>query len=241
MTKPSILAAGLAALALLAPAPAARAQAVEPDVNTTRLFFGPTGRTLDRGEGYVGVYQVLLPFVQFGVSDRVTLGGGTPLFFGSDSGRPFWITPKVALVRGPRVNVAAGALHFVNLDDDGHTGIAYGVATVGSPDASVTAGAGWAYSRFDDNSGNVAIVMVGAERRLGPRLKLMTENYVHQEGGLVCVGVRLLGDRLSADVGLAGPIGADRVFLFPMVNFVWRFGGPAGDSWLPPRLPLRRR
>jgi hypothetical protein len=241
MTKPSTLAAGLAVLALLAPAPAARAQGAEPDANTTRLFFGPTGRTLDSGEGYVGLYQVVLPFVQFGVSDRVTLGGGTPLFFGSGSGHPFWFTPKVAIVRGPRVNVAAGALHFLNLDDDGHAGIAYGVATVGSPGASVTAGAGWAYSRFDDDSGNAAIVMIGAERRIAPRLKLMTENYVHQDGGLVCVGVRFLGDRLSADLGLAGPVGADSVFLFPMVNFVWRFGDSAGGSLLPPRLRLPHR
>lgn len=241
MTKPLNLAVALAVLALLAPAQAARAQAVEPDANTTRMFFGPTGRTLDAGQGYLGLYQVLLPFVQFGVTDRLTLGGGTPLFFGSDSGHPFWFTPKVAIVRGPRVNVAAGALHFLNLDDDGHAGIAYGVATVGSPDASVTAGAGWAYSRFDDDSGNAGIVMIGAERRVGPRLKVMTENYVHQDGGLVCVGVRFLGDRLSADLGLAGPVGADRVFLFPMVNFVWRFGDSAGDSWLPPRMPPPRR
>lgn len=241
MTRQWVVAAGLATLALLSPVSAARAQGTASDVNTTRLFFGPTGRTLEAGEGYVGIYQVVLPFVQVGVTDRVTLGGGTPLFFGSDSGHPFWFTPKVAIVRGPRVNVAAGVLHFLNLDDDGRAGIAYGVATVGSPDASVTAGAGWAYSRFDDDSGNAAIVMIGAERRIAPRLKLMTENYVHQDGGLVCVGVRFFGDRLSADLGLAGPVGAGDVFVFPMVNFVWRFGDSAGDSWVPPRLPLPRR
>jgi hypothetical protein len=29
--------------------------------------------------------------------------------------------------------------------------------------------------------------------------------------------------RLSADLGLAMPLGVDEVFVFPMVNFVWTF------------------
>ncbi len=229
MTRQWIAAAGLATLTALHPVPAP-AQSTRPDANTTRLLFAPTGRTLARGEG----------FVEVGITDGITLGGGTPLFFGLESGHPFWLTPKVAIVRGPRVNVAAGVLHFVNVTDSGSAGIAYGVATVGSPDASVTAGAGWTYSSFDDDGNTTALVMVGGERRIGPRLKLMTENYVHEAGGLVCVGVRFLGDRLSADLGLASPIGEDHLIVFPVVNFVWRFGDSA-DGPPPPSLLPRHR
>lgn len=239
MTRQWIAAAGLATLAALHPVPAP-AQSTQPDANTTRLFFAPTGRTLAKGEGYVGVYEAVLPFVQVGITNGITLGGGTPLFFGLESGHPFWLTPKVAIVRGPRVNVAAGVLHFVNVTDSGSSGIAYGVATVGSPDASITAGAGWTYSSFEDDGNTTALVMVGGERRIGPRLKLMTENYVHEDGGLVCVGVRFLGDRLSADLGLASPIGEDHLIVFPMVNFVWRFGRSA-DGPPPPSLLQRHR
>ena len=107
MTRQWIAAAGLATLAALHPVPAP-AQSTQPDANTTRLFFAPTGRTLAQGEGYVGVYEAVLPFVQVGITNGITLGGGTPLFFGLESGHPFWLTPKVAIVRGPRVNVAAG-------------------------------------------------------------------------------------------------------------------------------------
>ena len=107
MTRQWIAAAGLATLTALHPVPAP-AQSTRPDANTTRLFFAPTGRTLARGEGYVGIYEAVLPFVQVGITDGITLGGGTPLFFGLESGHPFWLTPKVAIVRGPRVNVAAG-------------------------------------------------------------------------------------------------------------------------------------
>lgn len=33
------------------------------DSNPTRLFFAPTGRSLKRGDSYLGVYEILLPFV----------------------------------------------------------------------------------------------------------------------------------------------------------------------------------
>ena len=40
------------------------------DSNPTRLFFAPTGRALKRGESYLGVYEIMLPFVQYGITDR---------------------------------------------------------------------------------------------------------------------------------------------------------------------------
>jgi len=41
------------------------------DPNPTRLFFGPTARSLKQGAGYFGVYEILLPFVQVGLTDRI--------------------------------------------------------------------------------------------------------------------------------------------------------------------------
>jgi len=66
--------------------------------------------------------------------------------------------------------------------------------------------------------------MVGGERRLSRRLKFVTENYVWEgPSGIISGGVRFIGDRLSADVGLAVPIVDDGFFAFPVVNFVWAF------------------
>ena len=64
------------------------------DPNLTRLFFAPTGRSLKKGEAYFGVYELFLPFVQVGVTDRFSIGAGTPLVFGNDFERPVWITPS---------------------------------------------------------------------------------------------------------------------------------------------------
>jgi energy-converting hydrogenase Eha subunit B len=65
--------------------------------------------------------------------------------------------------------------------------------------------------------------MVGGEHRVSRRIKLVTENYVFPDGGLVSGGVRFLGERLSVDLGLVSPVGAGGFVAVPMVNFVWKF------------------
>lgn len=197
------------------------------DDNTTRLFFAPTGRSLPKGQGYFGVFEFLMPFVQVGLTDRVSVGAGTPLIFGIEGGRPFWITPKVQLLDGRRTKLAAGLLHFLNPGNDGDFGIAYGVATVGNGDSAATIGVGYAYARDggdDEGDGRAIVAMVGGERRMSRRVKFITENYVWEGGkGLLSGGVRFLGDRLSADLGLVVPLNAEHFVAFPVVNFVWVF------------------
>ena len=73
------------------------------DPNSTRLVFGPTARAMPRGQAYLGVYQGLAPFVQVGVTDRFSVGGGTPLMFRVDDwDRPYWVTPKLQVLRRKR-------------------------------------------------------------------------------------------------------------------------------------------
>jgi len=192
------------------------------DPNPTRLFFGPTARSLRQGDGYVGVYEILLPFVQVGLTDRISVGAGTPLIFGGGSGHPFWVTPKVQVFNSSSTQAAIGVLHFMNVGD-GNLGIAYAVVTHGSADAAVTAGVGYAYDRTYDNHSGSAVVMIGGEYRVSRGVKLVTENYVWgRDGGILMGGVRWLGEDLSADFGLVTPIGGT-VVVFPMVNVVWRF------------------
>lgn len=191
------------------------------DANPTRLFFAPTGRSLKKGEAYFGVYEIMLPFVQYGVTDRLSIGGGTPLFFGSGTGQPFWFTPKFKVASGKSSDLSVGVLHFVNMGD-ASVGIAYAVVTQGHSDAAVTIGGGYAYASADDERAGAPVVMVGAEKRVTKRLKLVTENYWFSGVGLASGGVRFMGDRLSADLGLVAPLGVDEMFVFPMVNFVWK-------------------
>ena len=193
------------------------------DPNHTRLFFGPTGRALPRGQVYFGVYEFVLPFVQVGVTDRFSIGGGTPLvFFFEEEGfdRPFWITPKFQVFSGGRVQASVGV--FQGFGGGTSAGIAYGVVTGGSKTASLTGGLGLAYSADGDRN---VIVMAGGDRQVGRHVKLVTENYVWQSGsGIVSGGVRFFGERMSADVALGVPVGEGvGGFAFPVVNFVYVF------------------
>ncbi|HET6568559.1 MAG TPA: hypothetical protein VFG50_11395, partial [Rhodothermales bacterium] len=46
------------------------------DPNRTRLLVAPTARPLKAGQGYFADYEIFLPFVAVGVTDRISIGGG---------------------------------------------------------------------------------------------------------------------------------------------------------------------
>jgi hypothetical protein len=192
------------------------------DSNPTRLFFGPTARSLKQGEGYAGVYEILLPFVQIGITDRVSIGAGTPLIFGDGSAHPFWITPKVQLFEGASTQASVGVMHFLNVGD-GTLGIAYLVGTRGSADSAITGGIGYAYDRSYDTTNGAAVLMIGGEHRVRRGMKVMTENYVFNGGTILTGGVRWLGEHFSADLALVVPTDGSFAVAFPLVNVVYSF------------------
>jgi hypothetical protein len=192
------------------------------DPNPTRLFFGPTARSLKQGAGYVGVYEILLPFVQVGLTDRISFGAGTPLIFGDGSAHPFWITPKVQVYASESVQASVGVMHFLNVGH-GNFGIAYVVGTRGTADSAVTGGVGYAYDRSYNNKNGAAVVMIGGEHRVSRGMKILTENYIFNRGGILTGGVRWLGERFSADLALVVPTDAGTTVAFPLVNVVYSF------------------
>ena len=192
------------------------------DSNPTRLFFAPTGRTLKRGESYFGVYEIYISFVQFGITDRFSIGGGTPLLFVGEISHPFWFTPKLQIISRPNTQASIGVMHFLNVDRE-TVGIAYGAVTQGSSDSALTVGLGWAYDHGKNYHSNTAVLMIGGEHRISRRVKFVTENYLINSEGMITGGFRFMGERLSADIGLIAPLGGD-VFALPMVNFVWKMG-----------------
>ena len=216
------------------------------DPHATRLFFAPTGRSLARGEGYFGVYELFFPFVTFGITDQLVITGGTPIFPGA-TGEFAYFGPKLRLIDAPRTQISAGV--FAGLWDGGMAGVAYGVGTWGTRDNAVTAGAGWGFSDDTDDDGgmlNRPILMLGGETRAGARIKFLTENYllIYEDNcaefdptrgmcrsgtesvGLLTAGVRFFGERLSADAGVGLGVGTDDfACCIPLVNFVYSFGG----------------
>lgn len=203
------------------------------DPNVSRLFFSSTGRALPKGEGYVSSFWLFFPFVGYGVTDWFTIAGGTPIIPGV-FGELVYIAPKFTLLNRDNTSLSVGALSFFVTDqmNAGNAGILYGVGTYGTRDNAITLGAGWFYAQTEDfnNISNEPVFMLGGERRIARRVKLVTENWLAVNpgvDGLVSGGFRFLGDRLSADLGFASLPGEGGCCL-PLVNFVWSFGGRGG-------------
>jgi hypothetical protein len=204
----------------------------EADPNSTRLFFTSTARPLAKGEGYISSFMLFFPFVAYGVTERITIAGGTPILPGL-IGQMFYVAPKVTLFDRGKASVAVGALGLwvPEVLDEGSIGILYGATTWGSRDRAITAGAGWGYAAGAGTSGiaNDPVFMIGGETRISRRVKLITENWLFfggpEMGGLISGGFRFIGDRISADLGFGGALGESNACCIPLVNFVYSFGG----------------
>ncbi len=195
-----------------------------PDPHDSRLFFGPTGRTLRAKSGSFGVFQILAPFLTVAPTDDIMISVGTPLIE-TGSERPVWLAPKVRVHSSERLDLSVGALGvFLLGDGDAESiGIAFGSATYGTEDAALTLGVG--YGWVEDDLAERPAILAGGELRIARSVKLLSENYLFpEEGGIASIGVRFIGERLSADVGLARPVffdDDDGTFVFPVVNFAY--------------------
>lgn len=194
------------------------------DPNHTRLFFGPTARSVGARRGYFGVYEIFFPFLTYGVTSNLSLSAGTPII-PEVIGEFWYFAPKLTLVERERLSVATGVLAVAV---DGETaGVVYGVGTFGDSDQAVTAGVGYGFA--DGDLHNDAVFMLGGELRMGAGTKLITENYLvpgfdDETGAVASGGIRFFGERLSADLGVAFPLNdCTGSCWFPLVNFVYSF------------------
>ena len=157
--------------------------------------------------------------------------------------------PKYQFYQGQRTSAAVGVMHFVIVGENVRLGLAYTVVTTGGDDDALTVGAGWAYARYHEDEYSPCfpttaaaaaacpgpqrvtktpgspVAMVGGEHRVSRRVKILTENYAFKRGAILSAGVRFLGERLSADLGVFAPVtGEDTFVLAPIVNVAWTFG-----------------
>ncbi len=194
-----------------------------PDPNRTRLFFAPTGRMLEKGEGYYSNTYLFLQNFVGGLSDKVTFGGGFSVIPSNDflNNNVYYLTPKVSLFSSPKTNAAVGALVGFVPTDNGHSfGILYGVATQGNADGSVTAGLGYGY--VDGSLSQHPIVMLGGESRVSRRVALVTENYGYwgnggSGGAVFSYGLRFMGEKLSTDFAFWN---SSSNWLFPGIPYI---------------------
>ena len=191
------------------------------DPSGTRLLFTATGRSLGKGESYVGTYVIALPFAAIGITDRISIAAGAPVLFGELE--PFYLAPRVQILRTPKAQAALGTLVF--FFDDDLVGIVYGVGTFGDRDKALSAGLGFFYSGDDVES--EPAFMLGGEARVSRRIKLMTENYLLPDavGVALSGGIRVIGERFTTEIGVVAAVSdGDGACCIPLVNFSYAFG-----------------
>lgn len=206
------------------------------DPNPTRLFFGPTARSLPKGEADFSDTYVFLLSGAYGLGSNAQIGGGFSVLPLNDfSDNIFFLTAKVGVQPTRGVNLAVGGLlgqvggFGSNLggDDGAGVGAFYGVGTFGNGNHALTAGAIFPYAAGD--LGNDPIILVGGETRLGRRIKLVTENYFTGGGGfdqvvgLFSYGVRLFGEKMSVSLAFWNSTEGGIFPGLPYVDFVIRF------------------
>ena len=102
-----------------------------------------------------------------------------------------------------------------------NAGLAYGVATHGTTNTAFTVGAGIAYPT---HSGAHAVVLVGAERRVSPRIKLLTENYLSAGNAILTGGLRVVGRKRTLDIAWFKFPGAG-VYPIPLIRMTFQVSG----------------
>ncbi|GAB5534904.1 MAG: hypothetical protein Rubg2KO_11530 [Rubricoccaceae bacterium] len=211
------------------------------DPARTRLFFSPTARSLGSGVKRFSAYY-LFPSLAIGVNDRVDISGGATVpFISSDGGAVVVLNgnAKATLTQSDGLSTAVGGSVLVPLasgeDVPGIGGTFYGLVTLGSEASAITLGAYGFYATDFDNSdiGNGTALLVGLEKQVSDRFKLVSENYLlipldEDVDGVAfgsLTGVRFFGDKLAADIAIA-LVGADGEFAtipFPYLGLSYTF------------------
>ncbi len=199
-----------------------------PNPNATRLFFASTGRSLKKGNWYFADYYLFFPMFAYGITDNITIAGGASLLPAGGVTQLLYFMPKVGLISSDNFSFSTGAL-IIKLPSFGDEelpflGILYGVGTLGSTDASFTAGLGWGF--VDTDIADKPMVMLGGEVRTARNIAFVTENWMLPGVGqpLISYGLRLFGEKLSVDLAFISTIGEGMFFPgIPYIDFVYNF------------------
>jgi hypothetical protein len=180
----------------------------------TNLVLGPTGRTLERGQGFFTLHELFFAALQYGVTNHVTLGAGATLLPGVGLDEQIiYFLPKIAVARTPLVNLAVGGVivragDIFDISDEGAAtfGVLYGAGTWGGPDANLTTGLGFGFA--GDRISSQPLVQLGGQLRVSSGVALITENWMIGRRGesayvLSWSGLRFLHRNATFDAAIA--------------------------------------
>jgi hypothetical protein len=145
-----------------------------PNPHDSRMFFGPTGRGIPKGEGYVQFIDLYLVSANVGITDNFSIGGmATIIPVLPLESQILFFTPKLSFKTSPKTSLSTGVL-FANAFGTSF-GLLYTAGTYGNANDHVTAGLGFGF--MNESIGQRPVLMLGGVKRVSDRIGLMTENY----------------------------------------------------------------
>lgn len=174
-----------------------------PNPRPTNYFFWPSAINLKKGEGYYQNNMLFLNSVYYGVTDNISLGAGIE-FLSLFSGTPIlFFSPKITFPVGKNFHAGGGLLLFT-IPDEGSGGFLYGSATAGSNEHNVSGSLGFGFAGSEFAS--TPLINISGMTRVSRKLMLMSENWIlpipDETITAFSVGIRFLGDKIAADIGL---------------------------------------
>ena len=179
-----------------------------------RGFISPSGYGLEKGEGYYQNYLIFFHQVNYGFTDRFSLGFSTEILspinnagFGGPVGPSFLINPKFSIAAEEGlVNIGVAAVAG-GLADTGNTfdlGALYGVVSLGGKDRHLNLGIGFGIS--ESSVSPSPVFSIGGMYRVGNKGAFIMESWIFPPEAVtgLSLGLRILGNRVNWDIIFVG-------------------------------------
>jgi hypothetical protein len=170
--------------------------------NTSRYLFTATGLPLKKKEIVLQSTYLFLVSAHYGISNRVSIGGGTEVL----SNSTYFLHAKVNLINDANYKFSAGASYYrlpkdfittVYNEEIRNIGMLTAASTWGNPNHHLTLGAGYI---FTEGALTPPLVTLSGTTRLGKHIALVTENWFLFVGEknvelpvLLSLGLRYIG------------------------------------------------
>lgn len=204
-------------------------QYFKPDPADNRVMALPSGIPLKEGEVQFNAMELIFPYLQFGVTDFLSIGVGGLPFMASGSGTlVYYLSTKLTPINTKSASVSIGGAMVGVTASKGIVGIGYAVGTFGNTMNSVTLGTFMAFS--SDEVFDRPAFMIGGQTRTSKSVSIITENLIilgnDTKGYLIfpSIGIRFSGEKIAADFGTYAVIEKEHFFYpIPWIGITYKF------------------
>lgn len=147
----------------------------DPGQHRSRYLFAPSSYNLEKGELYYNTLYFLVHDIQYGISDRFSMGMGSTII-----GLPFYVTPKLTLPVNEKSAFAIGDMLIIGTWNTRFTGnLLYLTYTRGNVNNNFTIGGGYLAVGGQDINDKIQapVFNFSALARVSGHIYFITESY----------------------------------------------------------------